>query len=169
MFRKRHLTLGSKRPPFPDSIKLSVRHANVFDINDIMEYVLKLKPQSPICRIIEPLIGQADLGEFKALCLKSIKLQRLVLVVENREGLKGIIFGSIDSTIWGSNARILEEIAFIADSKRAAFLLLKEYIKIAKELKANGEIHMFSMGELPTTNLDYSKFGLELIEKSWAG
>jgi hypothetical protein len=169
MIIKKQLTLNSKRPPFPDTTRIQIRLANIFDINDIMLHAFILKGKSPICHIIEPIMGEADMTDYRKLCLSSIKSGRLVLVAENKDGIKGFIFGSIMPSIWGNNSRVLEEIGFIAESKRAAYLLLHHYIELAQELKDNGEIHMFSIGELPTTNLNYEKLGLKLIEKYWAG
>jgi len=169
MIIRRKLTIADKRPKFTNSNKSIIRYANEFDVNDILNLTIELKSKSPFFKISKTNNDLDSLKFYKKLCIEAINDNALVLVSENKTGITGFIFGSIQPTIWSSEYKILEEIGFYAKTKYNAYKLLDEYISIANRLKYENRFKIFTMGSIYGYEVDYGRFNLKQAETKWVG
>lgn len=88
--------------------------------------------------------------------------QGFVLVDDN---VTGILVAYKAPTFWCDKIFQLQETMLHGKSKIVIARLIKEYIKIAKEMINKHEINQAIMPSYPHVNL--SKLGLTLLEKQW--
>lgn len=167
--KKKHFTLGDKKPPLPEGREIRIRAAHPADIEDIMLFSKRMKFMSKANEIREDLDDDTlDMSSYRAACVRAMAQEGLVLVAENCEGFKGFIFGMVVEYIWSKGTKILEEVGYLATTPRITYQLIKTYLEKAQEMKDSGLVKMYTMGDMVGISPDYSKFGLKLIERKWA-
>ena len=166
---KRHITFGSKKPVLPSTSSIRIRKAHPGDLDNIMKYSLKMRQMSLLNELRkEAKDEKINLCNYRLALCGAINGQGLVLVAENCEGFKGFIFGKITESIWSAGTKILEEVGYLADTPKFTYIMLKEYVRIACEMKKDGVIKLITMGDMVGVSPDYSKFGMRLVERKWA-
>lgn len=166
---KKHVTFGNKKPTLPNTKSTSIRLAHPLDLEDIMRYSKRMRQMS----LLNDLRREAgdekiNLSNYKLALMSAINGHGLVLIAENCEGFQGFIFGKITESIWSAGTKILEEIGYLADTPKATYIMLKEYLKVACDMKSAGRIKLITMGDMVGVSPDYSKFGMRLVERKWA-
>jgi hypothetical protein len=166
LFSNNKLKLSEKAPPRTTSLKSIVRNAFITDINEIIElaYLHRELGSMPSIRKEDAPI---DFTNLRKVLMTLIMNRGLVLVAENNKGLTGFMFGRVLESIWTKGVFYLEQTGFYAKNKRAGHDLLIKYLSDAQALKDKGIIDVYLMTEMVGVSVDYSRFGMKLIERNW--
>ena len=81
------------------------------------------------------------------------------------EDQTGILIAVKSKYIWNNNIIQLQEIMLTAKTNIIRARLIKEYIKISKDMLNKGEINQAVMSSF--VGIDLSKFGLKQLENKW--
>jgi hypothetical protein len=168
--KRNHIMWAEKKPLLPTTKEITIRSAVPSDIQDIMQYSQRMKFMSKANEIREELQDDTlNMEPYRLACLKAMRPDEgVVLVAENCDGFRGFIFGMKLEYIWSFGTKILEEVAYLADTPRITYKLIQEYLSRAQDMKDKGLVKMITMGDMVGISPDYSKFGLRLIERKWA-
>lgn len=77
----------------------------------------------------------------------------------------GILIAIKTETFWVKDIYQLQEVMLHSNSKIVMAKLIKEFVKIAKEMLDKHEIHQAVMSSY--VGVDLSKFGMKLLEHHW--
>lgn len=83
----------------------------------------------------------------------------------------GLIAGIILPNIWDDTIFTLHELAWYVKPDfrygKTGYELLKTYINYGNKLKESGRISLFTLSKLPSTNIDYERFGFRKTDENW--
>lgn len=97
----------------------------------------------------------------------------VVLVLESDTTI-GICVGIIAPNTWNPEVKFLHQMLLYVEPEyrktKGAYKLIKEFDKIAHELRDNNKIDRFVINvSEPLFDIDFSKLGYKVIEKTWLG
>ena len=149
---------------------MNIRPGTKFDINDILHMVKEFVMESNLNDSIKQ---NLDTNYVNKLYHHLILGGGLILVIEHENKLIGMIAGIKSPNIWNEHDYRLREILFYIEPEhrkgRIAYKLLTAYNKNAQELLDAKKISNYTMTKNEFTDqIDYSRFGYNKIEETWA-
>ena len=140
-----------------------IRQATKYDKEQIKELMLMFKSESGIKQY-------QNIGESKywhSLIDNILVGNGVIFIKENI----GLIAGIILPNIWDDTIFTLHELAWYVKPDfrygRTGYELLKAYIDYGNKLKESGRISLFTLSKLPSTNIDYERFGFRKTDENW--
>lgn len=162
-----HLTLAIGKW----KINMTIRPANKFDVNKVIELIKHFIESANLNNKIKHNIDYTYVNQLYHHCILG---GGLVLVAEEQNGdLVGIIAGIKSPNIWYVDDVSLREIVFYIEPEyrkgRIAYKLITEYNKLAKDMLDDGQISSYTMTNTEQLQkIDYSRFGYNKVEETWA-
>ena len=149
---------------------MKIRTATKFDIITILEMIKSFASNTPIAQMRD----SYDENYLTQLILHILAGRGVILLAEKNEVVIGMLIGFIDKNIWDPNLLVMNELAYWVEPEHrktsAAYRLIMEYNRVAKEMVENNRISMFTMSKMTNSpDLDYGRFGYRKIEEHWVG
>ena len=137
-----------------------IRYANKYDNNKIIDLIkdFAIKTDNPLSN--NPLSWSKTYVES---ILNSLYAGQGFVLIDNE--CTGILVAVKAQSFWNQNVYQLQETMLHGKTNIVIARLIKEYIKIAKDMINKNQINQAVMSSYP--NIDLSKFGLKLLEHHW--
>lgn len=137
-----------------------IRFANKYDIDKIIEMLKEFASNvnSPLAS--NPLTWSKN--HVMQLITTILAGQGFILIDDEQTGM---LIGMKCKYLWNPNIIQLQEIMLTGKTNIIIARLIKEYIKVSKEMLIKGEINQAVMTSF--VNVDLSKFGLNQMEIHW--
>lgn len=147
---------------------MNVRLANKFDQPEILDMLRHFREQTPI----EDIKNCDDAEYISSLYHALLIGGGVALVAEIDDKIIGMILGIIEQNIWDPKKYLLRELVYWVEPEfrgtTAGYRLLKEYNKLAEQLKEQKRIHMYTMTKMVNSpDIDFTRFGYNKIEEVW--
>jgi len=144
-----------------------VRKANKFDLPYIIKMLRHFRDNAPIEEI-----KVCNNEEYINTLYATILAGRGVALVAEMDQPIGMILGFIDQNIWDPEIYVLKELCYWVEPEyrgtTAGYRLIKEYNKLAEELREQDRIKMYTMTKMVNSpDLDFSRFGYKKTEEVW--
>lgn len=147
---------------------MNIRLANKFDQPEILDMLRHFREQTPIEDI-----KNCDNSEYISSLYHVLLIGGgIALVAESDDTIIGMILGIIEQNIWDPDKHLLRELVYWVEPEyrgtSAGYRLLKEYNKLAEQLKEQKRIHMYTMTKMVNSpDIDFDRFGYRKIEEVW--
>jgi hypothetical protein len=137
-----------------------IRYANRYDNNKIIDLIkdFAIKSDNPLTK--NPLSWSKNYVES---ILNSLYAGQGFVLVDNE--CTGVLVAVKTQSFWNENVYQLQETMLHGKTNIVIARLIKEYLKIAKDMINKNQINQAVMSSYP--NIDLSKFGLKLLEHHW--
>lgn len=137
-----------------------IRYANKYDNNKIIDLIkdFAIKSDNPLTK--NPLSWSKTYVES---ILNSLYAGQGFVLVDNE--CTGVLVAVKTQSFWNENVYQLQETMLHGKTNIVIARLIKEYLKIAKNMINKNQINQAVMSSYP--NIDLSKFGLKLLEHHW--
>jgi N-acetylglutamate synthase-like GNAT family acetyltransferase len=150
---------------------MKIRLANKFDLPRMLEMIQHFSEQGNMPKQLSN--DELDLLYINKLFHHLILGAGIVLVAEKNNEVVGLIMGIKNSNIWYPSQIVLSELIFWIEPEhrkgRIGYNLLKEYNKLAEEMRQQNKITMYTMTKTIHFNqINYERFGYNKIEETWA-
>lgn len=151
-------------------ISMNIRKGDKFDVNEILRLVKSFVTIAHLNPNIKEKIDYTYVNQLYHHCILG---GGLVLVAEVDNKIVGMIAGILSPNIWYTEDMALREIMFYIEPEyrkgRVAYKLITEYNRLAQELLDNGKISSYTMTKTEHLDqIDYSRFGYNKVEETWA-
>ena len=137
-----------------------IRLANRFDIPEIVELLKEFAINSENPLTNNPLLWSKTHTE--AILANILSGKGFILIDDKKSGM---LVAVKTQCFWLKDVWQLQEVMLHTRSKILSARLVKEYVKISKEMLAKGEISQAVLASY--TNCDYSRLGLNKFELHW--
>jgi hypothetical protein len=137
-----------------------IRYANKYDNNKIIDLIkdFAIKTDNPLSK--NPLSWSKNYVES---ILNSLYAGQGFVLINNE--CTGILVAVKTQSFWNENVYQLQETMLHGKTNIVIARLIKEYLKIAKNMINENQINQAVMSSYP--GIDLSKFGLKLLEHHW--
>jgi hypothetical protein len=137
-----------------------IRYANKYDNNKIIDLIkdFAIKTDNPLSK--NPLSWSKTYVES---ILNNLYAGQGFVLINNE--CTGILVAVKAQSFWNQNVYQLQETMLHGKTNIVIARLIKEYLKVAKNMLDKNEINQAVMSSYP--NIDLSKFGLKLLEHHW--
>lgn len=137
-----------------------IRYANKFDLDDIIRLLKEFAERSPLAIQFDPMKWSRT--QIVGVLSGILAGQGFILIDEKKTS---ILVAVKNRPLWVPDAIQLQEVMLYSENKITMTKLVKEYVRIAKDMKAKGEIQ----SALMYTNkwADLEKIGLKHFENIW--
>jgi hypothetical protein len=137
-----------------------IRYANKYDNNKIIDLIkdFAIKSDNPLTK--NPLSWSKTYVES---ILNSLYAGQGFVLIDSE--CTGVLVAVKTQSFWNQNVYQLQETMLHGKTNIVIARLIKEYLKIAKDMINKNEINQAVMSSYP--NIDLSKFGLKLLEHHW--
>lgn len=137
-----------------------IRYANKYDNNKIIDLIkdFAIKSDNPLTK--NPLSWSKTYVES---ILNSLYAGQGFVLIDSE--CTGILVAVKTQSFWNQNVYQLQETMLHGKTNIVIARLIKEYLKIAKNMLDKNQINQAVMSSYP--NIDLSKFGLKLLEHHW--
>ena len=147
---------------------IKVRPATRYDVSDCVDLMLEYRKASPIVELQD----SNDQDHVANIFNHIIAGMGRIFIAERDYDTIGMLVAVRQSSIWNPEVHHISELAYWVmpehRGSRAGYLLIREYINWAQEMKQNGLCEFFTISKMINSpDLDYSKFGFEKLEESW--
>jgi N-acetylglutamate synthase-like GNAT family acetyltransferase len=145
-----------------------IRHANKFDVNEIVRMLKAYRDKAPT----QFLQDSSNQEHIEKLLSNIFAGAGFILVAEKDEAIVGMVIAAQHPNIWNPDITQISEIAFWVDEAhrggKTAYRLLHAYIQQCEEFKQEKRIHFFSLSKMSNSpDLSYDKFGFQKLEETW--
>ena len=137
-----------------------IRLANKYDTNKIIELLKNFAEQQTSSLAKHPETWSRDHVEF---ILNNIMAGAGFVLIDEEQ--TGILVAIKSQYLWNKNIIQLQEVMLCGNNKIVIARLIKEYIKIAKEMLEKNQVHQAVLASY--IDLDYERFGLKKLETNW--
>ena len=137
-----------------------IRYANKYDNNKIIDLIkdFAIKTDNPLSK--NPLSWSKNYVES---ILNSLYAGQGFVLIDDE--CTGILVAVKAQSFWNQSVYQLQETMLHGKTNIVVARLIKEYLKIAKDMINKNQINQAVMSSYP--NIDLSKFGLKLLEHHW--
>jgi hypothetical protein len=137
-----------------------IRYANKYDNNKIIDLIkdFAIKTDNPLSN--NPLSWSKTYVES---ILNSLYAGQGFVLIDSE--CTGVLVAVKTQSFWNQNVYQLQETMLHGKTNIVIARLIKEYLKIAKNMLNKNEINQAVMSSYP--HIDLSKFGLKLLEHHW--
>lgn len=137
-----------------------IRYANKYDNNKIIDLIkdFAIKSDNPLTK--NPLSWSKTYVES---ILNSLYAGQGFVLIDSE--CTGVLVAVKTQSFWNQNVYQLQETMLHGKTNIVIARLIKEYLKIAKNMLNKNEINQAVMSSYP--HIDLSKFGLKLLEHHW--
>lgn len=137
-----------------------IRYANKYDNNKIIDLIkdFAIKTDNPLSK--NPLSWSKNYVES---ILNSLYAGQGFVLIDDE--CTGILVAVKAQSFWNQSVYQLQETMLHAKTNIVIARLIKEYLKIAKDMINKNQINQAVMSSYP--DIDLSKFGLKLLEHHW--
>jgi hypothetical protein len=147
---------------------MKIRIANRFDLPDVIDMLRDYRDSAPCDAIARCNNEEYIIGLFSHILAGMGK----IFLAEKNDLTVGMLVAIRNNNIWDPDIYQLDELAFWVSPEHrgstAGYKLLKAYQKYGEELKQQGKIVAYTISKLNTSpDLDYARFGFELLEQKW--
>lgn len=145
-----------------------IRHANKFDIPQIIEMLKQYRDAAPI-----EILKQANDQDYIERFLTDLIVgSGFILVAEKEDKLIGMLIAGILPNLWNPKVNQCSEIAYWVNPEHrgstAGYRLIKSYVDECEKLFKSGRIQMITISKMINSpDLKYQKFGFEKLEETW--
>lgn len=145
-----------------------IRHANKFDIDEIVRMLKAYRDNAPT----QFLRDSSNQEHIEKLLSNIFAGAGFILLATKEEDVIGMVIAAQHPNIWNPDIVQISEIAFWVDEAhrggKTAYRLLHAYIQQCEELKQEKCISFFSVSKMSNSpDLSYDKFGFEKLEETW--
>ena len=137
-----------------------IRQANKYDIDKIIDLIKDFAIQSNNPMAHDPIKWSRN--HVMQLITNIIAGQGFILIDDEQTG---ILIAFKNNCFWNDKSIQLQEVMLHGYNKFVIARLIKEYIKIAKELLRKKEINQATMSSYD--DLKFERYGMKLIEYHW--
>ena len=137
-----------------------IRFANKYDNNKIIELMKDFAIKSNNSTTYNPLVWSKTYIEQ---ILVTLYAGHGFVLVDDK--ITGFLVAYKSQSFWNKDVYQLQEVMLHGQTKIVIARLIKEYIKIGKDMTDKHEINQAVMSSYP--HVDLSKFGLKLLEHHW--
>lgn len=147
-----------------------VRSANKFDMPYFINTVRKVHEND-----LANDYGMHELNnDYLNSLYQSLLLGEGVVLVLESDSVVGICVGIIAPNTWNPEVKFLHQLLLYVEPEyrntRGAYKLVKEFDRVAHDLRDANKIHRFVINvSEPLFDIDFSKFGYKVVEKTWLG
>lgn len=138
-----------------------IRLANKYDIQDIIRLLKEFAVTSDNAMTKLPLLWSKTYIE--GVLASVLAGKGFILIDENKTG---ILVAVRNPCFWIGNVYQLQEVMLYSENKILMYRLIKEYVKIAREMIANGEIVQAVMSSYKDDG--FEQIGLKKLEVHWS-
>lgn len=137
-----------------------IRYANKYDNNKIIDLIkdFAIKTDNPLSK--NPLSWSKNYVES---ILNSLYAGQGFVLIDDE--CTGILVAVKAQSFWNQSVYQLQETMLHGKTNIVIARLIKEYLKIAKDMINKNQINQAVMSSYP--DIDLSKFGLKLLEHHW--
>lgn len=137
-----------------------IRYANKYDNNKIIDLIkdFAIKTDNPLSK--NPLSWSKNYVES---ILNSLYAGQGFVLIDDE--CTGILVAVKAQSFWNQSVYQLQETMLHGKTNIVVARLIKEYLKIAKDMINKNQINQAVMSSYP--DIDLSKFGLKLLEHHW--
>ena len=137
-----------------------IRYANKYDTDKIIELIKNFAITSKSRLASDPLTWSRTYVEF---ILSNIFAGAGFILIDDEQ--TGILVAIKAQYLWNKEIIQLQEVMLCGTNKMVIARLIKQYIKEAKQMLENKQIHQAVMASY--TNNKLEKFGLQKLETHW--
>lgn len=137
-----------------------IRYANKYDIDKIIELLKEFAIQTKSSLAKNPLTWSKT---YVMQVITNILAGQGFILIDEKQ--TGILVAIKTPTLWNNQSYQLQEVLLYGKTNIIVARLIKEYIKISKQMLNNNEINQAVIGSYMDINL--SKFGLTQLQIHW--